>query len=97
MTLEEGRQPAGETMSVILYGECVSARETARVRISGLADLGCDLEAESPAPLDEGDVALWIGAIGPFAATAMRRNSCLLTVRFKEPLDGKIIEHFNCG
>lgn len=81
-------------MGIILYGECVSARETAQVRISALADQGCDLEADTTAPLLDGDVALWIGAIGPVAATATRRNANRMTVRFKEPLDGKIVEHF---
>lgn len=84
-------------MDTILYGECVSAREAARVRISRLAKLGCDLEAEGMAPIIDGDVALWIGAVGPFAATARRRNTGCTTVRFKEPLDGKIVDHFNCG
>lgn len=83
-------------MGMILYGDCVSARETARVRISGLANVGCDLEAEAATPLVDGDVALWIGAVGPFAATATRKNANGLKVRFKEPLDGKILEHFNC-
>lgn len=82
---------------MILYGECVTARETARVRISGLANLGCDLEAEAATPAPDGDVVLWIGAIGPVAATAERTGTGHLAVRFKEPLDGKIIEHFNCG
>lgn len=81
---------------MILYGECVTARETARVRISGLANLGCDLEVEAKSAPD-GDVALWIGAIGPVAATAERTDAGHLTVRFKEPLDGKIVEHFNGG
>lgn len=82
---------------MILYGECVSARDTAQVRISGLANLSCDLEAETAAPLSDGDVTLWIGAVGPIAATATRRNAGQLAVRFKEPLDGKIIEHFKGG
>lgn len=86
-----------EAMGMIIYGECVSAQETARVRISGLADLGCDLEADTAAPVPGGDVALWIGAIGPVAATATHKNANSLTVRFKEPLDGKIVEHFRTG
>ncbi|HKT84817.1 MAG TPA: hypothetical protein VJQ77_01885 [Novosphingobium sp.] len=81
-------------MGVILYGECVSARETARVRISGLADLGCNIEADARAAMPDGDVALWIGAIGPVAATATHENANRVRVLFKEPLDGKIVEHF---
>lgn len=81
-------------MGIILYGECVSARQSAPVRISGLADLGCDLEADTAAAMPDGDVALWIGAIGPVAATATHRNANRATVRFKEPLDGKIVQHF---
>ena len=78
-------------MGMILYGECVSALETASVRMSGLADLGCDLEADATAPVFDGDVALWIGAIGPVAATATRKTAKRATIRFKEPLDGKIV------
>ena len=82
---------------MILYGECVTARETARVRISGLADLGCDLEADATHSVPQGDIALWIGAIGPVPATATHKNRNCATVRFKEPLDGKIVEHFRIG
>lgn len=84
-------------MGIILYGECVGAKETAPVRISGLADLGCDLEADTTASMPDGDIALWIGAIGPVEATATHSNANRATVRFKEPLDGKIVEHFRTG
>lgn len=82
-------------MSVIIYGECVGRRDSAPVRISDLAGMGCDLEIEERTALDEGDVALWIGAVGPIAATAIRKDAAHLAVRFKEPLDGKIVRHFN--
>ncbi|SFG47925.1 hypothetical protein SAMN05518801_13221 [Novosphingobium sp. CF614] len=81
-------------MGPILYGECVGTRETAEVRISDLADRGCDLETDSFAPLLDGDFALWIGAIGPLRATATRRDASHFEVRFKEPLDARIVEHF---
>lgn len=80
-------------MSSVLYGECVGPRETAEVRISDLAGGGCDLETEDSALLD-GDFALWIGAIGPFPATATRRDHGHFHVHFKEPLDARIVEHF---
>ena len=80
-------------MRNILYGECVAARESAEVRISDLADRGCDLETDGSALLD-GDFALWIGAIGPFPATATRRDAEHFHVRFKEPLDARIVQHF---
>lgn len=82
-------------MSMIIYGECVGQRDSAPVRISDLAGMGCDLEIEQQTTLDEGDVALWIGAVGPIPATATRKDAGHLAVRFKEPLDGKIIQHFN--
>jgi tartrate dehydratase beta subunit/fumarate hydratase class I family protein len=83
-------------MTMILYGECFTARDSAQVRISELADLGCHLETLDAVALSDGDLTLWIGAIGPFAATATRKDASHLAVRFKEPLDGKIIHHFNC-
>lgn len=83
-------------MTTILYGECIGARESAEVRISDLADGGCDLETDGSALLD-GDFALWIGAIGPFAATAIRRGARHFHVLFKEPLDARIVQHFALG
>jgi hypothetical protein len=90
-------------MTAILYGECVSARDTARVRICALANEGCDLEVDSLAAAFDTDVTLWIGAVGPFAATVtqplveppMKPSARRVAVRFKEPLDGRILQHFN--
>lgn len=81
-------------MTTVLYGECVGTRETARVRICSLADEGCDLETDCPDSLTDGDVSIWIGAIGPLPGTALRKDSGHLAVRFKEPLDGRILQHF---
>jgi hypothetical protein len=60
-----------------------------------LMDEGCDLETDAPAKMLDTDFALWIGAIGPIAATALRGGARRLAVRFKEPLDGRILQHFN--
>ena len=84
-------------MEKVVYGECVSLHETAQVRISRLADVGCDLEMDDGAALGGDDVALWIGAVGPFAATAHSRSARCLSVRFKQPLDRKIVAHFREG
>ncbi|MGH6745926.1 hypothetical protein EDF58_106300 [Novosphingobium sp. PhB57] len=81
-------------MNTTLYGECVSAGGSTAVRISDLASLGCAVETDAPAASIEGDLTLWIGAIGPFAATATRRDSRSLSVRFAEPLDRQIVQHF---
>ncbi|KHK90014.1 hypothetical protein [Novosphingobium malaysiense] len=81
-------------MTTILYGECIGPRESTMVRISGLADQGCDLETDRVAAVAEGEVSLWIGAIGPFTATARRKDASHLALRFKEPLDERILEHF---
>ena len=81
-------------METILYGECIGTRESAEVRILALAHLGCDLETQGGAAMTDGDVALWIGAIGPLSATATRKGESHLALRFKEPLDGRILEHF---
>lgn len=80
-----------------LYGECISADSRARVRISGLAGNGCEVEAETRQSLFEGEFALWIGAIGPFNVTASRRDRSRLLLRFKEPLDPKIVDHFQAA
>jgi len=82
-------------MTKILYGEWVGTRGSAPVRISDLADRGCDLEAEDGAELIDEAFTLWIGAVGPFEATATRKDASHLAVRFKEPVDGKILQHFN--
>jgi hypothetical protein len=81
-------------MTAILYGECIGTRESAAVRISNLADEGCHLETDEFATVTDGDVSLWIGAIGPLPATATREDTRHLALRFKEPLDGRILQHF---
>lgn len=81
-------------MDTTLYGECVSAGGSTAVRISDLASLGCAVEADAPVAGIEGDLTLWIGAAGPFAATATRKDSRSLSVRFAEPLDSQIVQHF---
>lgn len=82
-------------MGAVLYGECVSARATAPVRISELAGLGCDLETDTqtPSAMDV-DVALWIGAVGPFPGVVTHKAERHISVRFNEPIDGRILEHF---
>jgi hypothetical protein len=94
---EPGKAGGVLSMNTIVYGEYVSAGQRASVRISSLAGLGCDLETDIAAQLFDGDCALWIGAIGPVEATATHKAARHLMVRFKEPLDGKIVAHFNCG
>ena len=77
-----------------LYGECVGASASAAVRISELGGSGCELEAEGILSVFDEDFALWIGAVGPFAATALRKDPQHLSLHFKEPLDPKILDHF---
>jgi hypothetical protein len=84
-------------MTTVLYGECIGSRGTARVRISELADRGCDIEAEDAQAVFDEEFALWIGAVGPIAATAASKVGSHLAVRFKEPVDGRILQHFNGG
>lgn len=84
-------------MGAVLYGECVNGRASAAVRISALDGTGCRLESESSMGSLGTDFALWIGAIGPLAATAKDGDDQHLDVLFKEPLDSKILDHFNCG
>jgi len=82
-------------MAKILYGECVSARDKAEVRICALGDKGCRLEADTAVRVFDTDFSLWIGAVGPIPAVATRKDAGHVAVRFKEPLDERILEHFN--
>lgn len=82
-------------MSPVLFGECVNARATTQVRISALASSGCDLEIEVPSGVLDADFSLWIGAVGPFPARARRKDAHRMAAYFKEPLDRRILQHFN--
>jgi hypothetical protein len=84
-------------METTVYGECIGARDTAQVRICDLANEGCALEADLPEAVLDSEFTLWIGAIGPISATASRSQENRVAVRFKEPLDGRILKHFSCG
>ena len=82
-------------MTTIVYGECIGPRDSTSVRISSLACQGCELETDHGAALNEGEVSLWIGAIGPFSATATCRDANHLSLRFQAPLDPAILRHFH--
>lgn len=78
-----------------VYGECIGATATVAAMISQLGAGGCELLLDSASPLLDNDFSLWIGAIGPFAATCASRDEsghCLAV--FKEPIDPAIIKHF---
>lgn len=81
-------------MGQVLYGECVRSGETMAVRISDLARIGCAVETDACAVDLEGELTMWIGAMGPFAATATRRDDRHHAVRFVQPLDDQIVLHF---
>ena len=84
-----------------IYGECETLGRTHAVRISDLTQAGCDLasgEGNDPwANSVNGDLSLWIGAIGPLAATASPRDEKHVMAAFKEPLDPRILAHFSIG
>jgi hypothetical protein len=81
-------------MAKIIYGECIGPRASAPVRISALADHGCNLETDDLGGVSDGDVTLWIGAIGPFSGKAIRMDASHAALHFNEPLDGRILHHF---
>lgn len=81
-------------MVTILYGECVGPRASTAVRISELAGQGCDLETDGAATVTDGEVSLWIGAVGPIPAKAIRKDACHASLRFSSPLDPAILHHF---
>lgn len=76
---------------VEIFGECVRAGRRANVRISSLDCDGCEVSAELPPGCE---IALWIGAIGPFVADAVQHQAGHVCVRFKEPIDRRIVDHF---
>jgi len=78
-----------------VYGECIGASASAAAMISQLGAGGCELLLENASALLDSDFLLWIGAIGPFAATCASRDEeghCLAV--FKDPIDPAIIAHF---
>ncbi len=87
-----------EFPEMTIYGECEMPGGKLAVRISDLTQAGCDLASSDGdhrlAAYANGDMALWIGAIGPLAATARKRGATRMMASFKEPLDPRILAHF---
>lgn len=81
-------------MGQVLYGECVRSGEAMAVRILDLACIGCAVETDASSVDLEGELTVWIGAVGPFAATATRRDARHHSLRFAQPLDDQIVHHF---
>lgn len=77
-----------------IYGECEAQGRRLKVQIRDLAGSGCGIASESGEVPVDGDLSLWIGAIGPLAATAMRLDETHMSALFKEPLDDRILKHF---
>jgi hypothetical protein len=77
-----------------IYGECETHGMCLPVTISDLGQSGCALASESADLLPQGEMALWIGAIGPLAAIAMHKDATHASAAFKQPLDPRILEHF---
>jgi hypothetical protein len=82
---------------MMIYGECETRGRRLAVTISGLGSAGCALACEGQDALPEGDMALWIGAIGPLAAIAMHKDAHHAAASFREPLDQRILAHFGQG
>ncbi|MDD3798665.1 MAG: hypothetical protein PHE36_05750 [Novosphingobium sp.] len=77
--------------------ECIVESRKIDTLVSELASDGCDIRAASDIKVLEGNLSLWIGAIGPIDIAAARQDEDVLHVRFRQPLDPRIIAHFNCG
>jgi len=77
-----------------IFGECVCAGQRANVLVSGLACDSCNLWAEAVDLPLECEFTLWIGAVGPIAATARRIDATRFAARFAEPVDERIVDHF---
>ncbi len=77
-----------------IFGECVSGAVRAPVMISQLGTAECMLALDRRAEL-EGELELWIGAMGPFSITTDGSDALGVTARFRTPLEPAIINHFN--
>jgi hypothetical protein len=77
-----------------IYGECEVRGNFVPVTITELGQSGCALSSASNAQLPNGELALWIGAIGPLAASAMQVDASHAHAEFKDLLDLRIISHF---
>lgn len=77
-----------------LYGECVCGSVHAPVTISRLGRHSCRVSTEQRAAALKGDLALWIGAIGPLPITVASVVGSVFTARFVEPLAPAILAHF---
>ncbi|OCC25026.1 hypothetical protein MB02_06220 [Croceicoccus estronivorus] len=77
--------------------ECVFKSRRIDTLVSSLASDGCDLRAPSDAMALDGELSLWIGAIGPIDVAVAHRHDDVLHVRFRQPLDPRIIAHFNAA
>lgn len=80
-----------------IYGECETRGKRLAVTITGLGSSGCALSSDSASDLPLGEMALWIGAIGPLAAVAMQQDATHASAAFREPLDPRILDHFAHG
>lgn len=80
-----------------IFGECETRGKRTPVTITGLDRGGCALACDDGASLPDGDMALWIGAIGPLAAVAMQQDATHASAAFDEPLDPRILDHFAEG
>jgi hypothetical protein len=81
-------------LAMTIYGECETRGFRLPVTISDLAETGCALESDAAGKLPDGEMALWIGAIGPLAVIAMHKDQSRSIASFKQPLDERIIDHF---
>ena len=80
-----------------ILGECEARGQRLAVTITGLGRGGCAIACNEGELLPEGDMALWIGAIGPLAAVAMQQDETHAKAAFDEPLDSRILDHFAEG
>ncbi len=75
-------------------GEFMSTSRRVAVAISRLSMDSCDLMADPGDPGLDGALSLWIGAVGPFDITTLRRHGKILRARFSQPIDPRIVNHF---
>ncbi|MBH0114321.1 hypothetical protein I5E68_15350 [Novosphingobium sp. YJ-S2-02] len=91
-------------MQKVLYGDCTGGPASTSVRICELDGESCSFEADAAPSASRdmlnGPLTLWIGAVGPFHATATHTGATpagasRYLARFVEPLDTAIVRHFS--
>lgn len=79
-------------MSLRLLGVAQTTSASRLVRIDGLTESDCAIDADQLP--EEDDFDLWIGAIGPIRSSVAVRQQARAVVTFDTPLEREVVSHF---